>query len=78
MSAKRVAIIAGALALLAVVAYAGVCAYFVVHEQLAVFYPMARASTSPEAAGLKGVAEVTIATEDGERLYGWWTAPAAG
>src|SRR5260221_1451718 len=36
---------------------------------------MARASTSPEAAGLDGVLEARIATEDGETLYGWW-APA--
>jgi hypothetical protein len=38
----------------------------------------ARASTSPAAAGLAGVAEIRIATEDGERLYGWWTPPAPG
>src|SRR5260221_8770833 len=36
---------------------------------------MARASTSPEAAGLSGVLEARIPTEDGETLYGWW-APA--
>ena len=78
MQVKRLGIGAAALVGLAGLAYAGVCAYFVMHERLTVFSPMARASTSPAAAGLVGVAEVTVATEDGERLYGWWTPPKPG
>lgn len=75
---RGAALAAAAFALVAGLAYAGVCVYFVVHERSSVFYPVPRASTSPSAAGLTGVAAVTIATEDGERLYGWWTPPRPG
>lgn len=72
----RIALAAcAALLLLAAITYAAVCLWFVANERSLVFYPMARASTSPEAAGLDGVLEARIATEDGETLYGWW-APA--
>src|SRR6266700_2526384 len=73
--AKGVLVVCAALLLLAGLGYAGVCVWFVANERSLVFYPMARASTSPEAAGLDGVLEARIATEDGETLYGWW-APA--
>ena len=59
-------------------AYVGVCVWFVANERSFVFYPMARASTSPEEAGLDGVLEARIATEDGETLYGWWVPPKPG
>jgi alpha-beta hydrolase superfamily lysophospholipase len=78
MILRRLAAAALALGLFAGVVYATLCVWFAVHERSFIFYPMARASVAPEAAGLKGVAEVTIATEDGERLYGWWTPPARG
>jgi len=78
MTAKRVLIACAAFLLLASFAYAGLCLWFVVNERSLVFYPMARASIAPQSAGLKGVAEVNLATEDGERLYGWWTSPKPG
>lgn len=67
-----------ALAVLAGVAYAGLCLWFAVHHRGFVFLPMERRSTAPQAEGLSGVAEVTVATEDGERLYGWWRPPKPG
>src|SRR6266702_2686179 len=75
----RIALAAcAALLLLAAITYAAVCLWFVANERSLVFYPKARASTSPEAAGLDGVLEARIATEDGERLYGWWAPPQPG
>jgi fermentation-respiration switch protein FrsA (DUF1100 family) len=76
--AKGVLVALIALLSLAGLAYGGVCVWFVFNARSFVFLPMARISTAPEAAGLKNVAEVRIATEDGERLYGWWTPPAPG
>ncbi len=76
--AKLMIAAASAVILLAGFAYAGLCVWFVANERSFVFYPMERASTAPQAAGLNGVAEVKIATEDGERLYGWWTPPKPG
>jgi len=78
MIAKSVLIGCAAVLLLGGFAYAGLCLWFAVNERSLVFYPMARASIAPQAAGLKGVAEVSIATEDGERLYGWWAPPQPG
>jgi len=78
MIAKSVLIACAAFLLLASFAYAGLCLWFAVNERSLVFYPMARASIAPRVAGLTGVAEVTIATEDGERLYGWWAPPQPG
>src|SRR5438046_10519801 len=75
MVAKTALVVCATLVLLAGLAYAGVCVWFVANERALVFYPMSRASTSPEAAGISGVLEARIATEDGETLYGWW-APA--
>ena len=70
---------AAALLLVAGLGYGGVCAWFALNARAFVFLPMARASISPQAAGLGNTAEViTINTEDGERLYGWWTPPASG
>src|SRR6266581_3289272 len=78
MIAKSVLIACAAVLLLGGFAYAGLCLWFAVNERSLVFYPMARASIAPQAAGLTGVAEITIATEDGERLYGWWAPPQPG
>ena len=60
------------------VGYAGICTLFAKYEPAFVFYRMERNSVSPEAAGLKGFAEITVTTEDGERLYGWWGPPLPG
>jgi alpha-beta hydrolase superfamily lysophospholipase len=76
--AKYTLVATAALLLLAGVAYAGVCIWFAVNARSFVFLPVHRISTTPEAAGLKDVAAVAIATEDGERLYGWWKPPAPG
>jgi len=78
MIAKSGLILCAAVLLLGGFAYAGLCLWFAVNERSLVFYPMARASIAPQSAGLKGVAEVNLATEDGERLYGWWTSPKPG
>src|SRR5260370_16518434 len=78
MTAKRVLIACAAFLLLAGFAYAGLCLWFTVNERSLVFYPMQRASIAPQAAGLKDVAEVNLAAEDGERLYGWWAPPRPG
>ncbi|HEX6441268.1 MAG TPA: alpha/beta fold hydrolase [Stellaceae bacterium] len=75
---KGMLIGAAAVLLVAGLGYGGVCAWFAMHARAFVFLPMARASISPQAAGIGNVTEGTIATEDGERLYGWWTPPASG
>ena len=67
-----------AMVLIAGLAYGGVSAWFALNARSFVFLPMPRTSVSPQAAGLGTVAELTIRTEDGERLYGWWTPPASG
>jgi uncharacterized protein len=76
--AKGLALAIFAAFLLTGFAYAGLCVWFAANEHSFVFYPVERASIAPQAAGLNGVAEVNIATEDGERLYGWWTPPKPG
>jgi uncharacterized protein len=76
--AKGVLVVCATVLSLAGVAYAGLCLWFALNERSLVFHSMERASISPRAAGLKGVAEVNIAAEDGERLYGWWAAPQPG
>ncbi len=73
--ASRAAIPLLALLLLAGIAYGGLCLWFAAHEPAFVFRPMTRASIAPQAAGLRGVTEVTVATADGEQLYGWWKPP---
>ncbi len=78
MTAKCVLIACAAFLLLAGFAYAGLCLWFTVNERSLVFYPMQPASIAPQAAGLKDVAEVNLAAEDGERLYGWWAPPRPG
>src|SRR5438105_4123522 len=76
--AKGVLVVCATLLGLAGLAYAALCVWFVVNERALVFYPMARASTSPAEAGLNGVLEARIATEDGETIYGWWAPPEPG
>ena len=75
---KYTLVASAALLVLAGLAYAGVCVWFAVNARSFVFLAVHRISTTPEAAGLKDVAAVTIATEDGERLYGWWAPPRPG
>lgn len=75
---KGLLVAAVALLLVGALGYGGACAWFAVNARSFVFLPMARTSTSPHAAGLGNVTELGIATEDGERLYGWWTPPASG
>ena len=75
---KGLLVAAAGLLVVAGLAYGGVCAWFTVHARSFVFLPMARASTAPGAVERDNIAEVWIRTEDGERLYGWWTPPAPG
>lgn len=48
--------------------------WFVVHQR-EFQYTRGGTSGTPEAVGLEGFAEVSIATEDGERIVGWWAPP---
>jgi hypothetical protein len=64
--------------LVAGLAYGAICAVFVAYEPGFIFHRMQRASVSPAAAGLQGFTAITVATEDGERLYGWWRPPDPG
>jgi fermentation-respiration switch protein FrsA (DUF1100 family) len=59
-------------------AYGAICAVFVAYEPGFIFHRMRRASISPAAAKLGGFGEIMVATEDGERLYGWWRPPDSG
>jgi alpha-beta hydrolase superfamily lysophospholipase len=75
---KRLLLATAAMVLIAGLGYGGVCAWFALNARSFVFLPIARVSISPQAAGLRNVAEVTVGTEDAKRLYGWWTPPASG
>jgi uncharacterized protein len=50
--------------------------WFVVHQRDFQYTP-GGISGSPAAVGLQGFADVYIATEDGERIVGWWAPPPA-
>jgi len=51
--------------------------WFVAHQRDFQYAP-GGTSGSPEAVGLAGFAEVHIATEDDERIVGWWAPPRPG
>jgi uncharacterized protein len=61
---------------LAAFSYLFVALWFVVHQR-DYQYTRGGASGSPEAIGLAGFAEISIATEDGESIVGWWAPPPA-
>src|SRR5436309_2880689 len=46
--------------------------------QRALLYPASGVRTTAAQAGLAGFVDVTIATEDGEQIVGWWKPPAPG
>jgi uncharacterized protein len=56
--------------------YLCVMLWFVVHQR-ELQYTTGGTSGSPEAVGLEGFAEVSISTEDGEHIVGWWAPPRA-
>lgn len=58
--------------------YIALCWFFWAHEPLFVFAQVERPAIAPAAAGLAGFAKVTVTTEDGVKLYGWWHAPEPG
>src|SRR3954454_3324756 len=76
--AKGVLVALAALLFLAGLAYGGVCVWFTLNARSFVFAAVPRISASPQDAGLNDVAEVTIRTEDGERLYAWWKPARPG
>ena len=57
--------------------YLLLCLFFVMHQRQFQF-TLGGTRSTPEAAAAAGFTEVKIATEDGERLDGWWLAPPAG
>src|SRR5687768_14933472 len=58
--------------------YVALCWLFWVYEPAFVFARVPRPPVAPESAGLPGVKEVQITTEDGAKLYGWWGPPRPG
>ncbi len=60
------------------VVYVGLGTLFWAYEPAFVFAQVPRPRIAPQAAGLQGFAEVTITTEDGVPLYGWWGPPEPG
>jgi uncharacterized protein len=58
----------------AALAYVGIALYMYVQQRNLQYFP-SNSGSSPQAAGLKGVSEETIATPDGERIVAWY-APA--
>jgi alpha-beta hydrolase superfamily lysophospholipase len=62
-------------AALAAFCYLYLAFWFVVHQR-EFQYTTGGISGSPEAVGLEGFAEVSISTEDGERIVGWWAPPS--
>jgi uncharacterized protein len=69
--------VAVALLLLAAGAYLWLCLWFVAHQR-DFQYTLGGDPSTPEAAAAAGFVAVKIATEDGERLDGWWMPPPAG
>jgi uncharacterized protein len=57
--------------------YLLLCLFFVMHQRQFQF-TLGGTRSTPEAAAAVGFTEVKIATEDGERLDGWWLPPPAG
>ncbi len=60
------------------IVYAALCYLFWAYEPAFVFALVQRPRVAPEAAGLNGFAEVTVTTEDGVPLFGWWRPPPPG
>jgi len=56
--------------------YSVICVLFAIHVQ--VFVATGGAPVTPEAAGLHGFTAVSVPTDDGERLSGWWSPPRPG
>src|SRR5436309_15505506 len=75
-SVKAAVLAAGLIVLVALplLAYAGLCWWYWVHQR-EVVYALGGAEVTPEEAGLSGFSVVAIETEDGERLVGWWLPP---
>ncbi|MGE5270133.1 MAG: alpha/beta hydrolase [Thiohalocapsa sp.] len=73
-------ILGAALGFFAVLAlfYAALCWLFWFYESAFVFAQVARPAVAPATLGLKDFAKVTVTTEDGVPLYGWWRRPDAG
>src|SRR2546421_4876156 len=69
-------VVSGAL-LLGAFLYLCLCLFFVRHQREFQF-TLGGTRSTPEAAAAAGFTEVKIATEDGERLDGWWLPPPAG
>jgi uncharacterized protein len=63
--------------LVALALYAAIVAFFYV-SQGALLYPAGREKVSARAAGLADFADVTLATEDGEQIVGWYKAAEPG
>jgi hypothetical protein len=60
---------------LAAFCYLYLAFWFVVHQR-EFQYTTGGISGSPETVGLAGFAAVSISTEDGERIVGWWAPPS--
>jgi alpha-beta hydrolase superfamily lysophospholipase len=58
--------------------YLGLCWIFWAYEPAFVFYQLQRPGIAPAKAGLNGFTEVSVRTEDGIDLYGWWGPPQPG
>ena len=75
--AGRFGVVAGPTLLLGGLLYLYLCLTFILHQREYQYTPGGTRST-PEAAAATGFTEVKIATEDGERLDGWWRPPPSG
>jgi len=70
--------VAGFAALFAIgLLYLYLCLFFALHQR-EFQYTLGGTRSTPEAAAAAGFTEVTVATEDGERLDGWWRPPPSG
>lgn len=56
----------------------GVLVALLYGQQSRLLYPASTQRSTAREAGLADVEDVTIATEDGERLVGWWKPPRPG
>src|ERR687884_1162727 len=75
LSPVGVAGVAGPLVI--AILYLYLCVTYALHQR-EYQYTLGGTRSTPEMAAAAGFTEVKIATEDGERLDGWWLAPPLG
>lgn len=75
---KNLAVAASTFIAVLALYYGILCWLFWKYEPAFVFAQVERPALAPDAAGLSGFVQVTVTTEDGVPLFGWWRTPDPG